>query len=323
MTVKISVVIPTFNRREYLLECLTAIRSQRVQPFEVIVVDDGSTDGTQDELATRNDLTLLKQENSGPGAARNLGASKASGDYFAFLDSDDLWLPWTIEVISAILESHGRPPLLFGKYEDFKGYIGSVEEAATSVLEFQDLLASTCKGHFFAGAGMMVIERGAFAATGGFVVDRLNAEDHDLALELGVAKGFVQIVEPTTILHRVHRDNESNDLIKSARGIERLILKEKRNRYPGGAIRRFERRRLISAHSRPVIVELLKSKDVELAWRLFSETLIWQLRGWRFRFLGWTTFKFLTLLIEKILRSLSRERSNPEEKSSSESFRQK
>jgi glycosyltransferase involved in cell wall biosynthesis len=97
----ISVVIPTHNRERLLIEALESVRAQDVRPIEIVVVDDGSTDGTvaavnrwrlehpDAELA----LTLLAQENRGGNAARNAGVRAATGDIVAFLDSDDTWRP--------------------------------------------------------------------------------------------------------------------------------------------------------------------------------------------------------------------------------------
>ncbi len=96
---KLSVVIPTFNRSELLSLALASVAEQTVKPHEIIVVDDGSTDATQDVLAdfagrhADIELHVIRQENRGPSAARNAGAIAASGELIAFLDDDDLWLP--------------------------------------------------------------------------------------------------------------------------------------------------------------------------------------------------------------------------------------
>ena len=91
---KISVVVPTYNRRELLKRALLSVFSQISLPAEVTVIDDGSTDGT--ELMLRREFPQVNyyyQENLGVSAARNLGIQQATGDWLAFLDSDDEWLP--------------------------------------------------------------------------------------------------------------------------------------------------------------------------------------------------------------------------------------
>jgi glycosyltransferase involved in cell wall biosynthesis len=92
----ISVIIPTYNRSNRLIKTLESVARQSLPPGEVIVVDDGSTDATRQAVDSFRNISTLNlryhfQSNSGPGAARNTGIEKASGNYLAFLDSDDEW----------------------------------------------------------------------------------------------------------------------------------------------------------------------------------------------------------------------------------------
>jgi len=90
----VSVIIPTYNRGWIIKEAVDSVLSQNFLGFEIIVVDDGSTDNTQDILsAYKNDIKVLKHNNQGVSAARNRGIALASGRFIAFLDSDDLWMP--------------------------------------------------------------------------------------------------------------------------------------------------------------------------------------------------------------------------------------
>ena len=92
--ISISVIIPTYNRAHLLPRCLDSVIAQKLRSHEIIVVDDGSTDSTRD-LVRRNypGIKLISQENRGVSAARNAGIGAAQGDWLAFLDSDDAWLP--------------------------------------------------------------------------------------------------------------------------------------------------------------------------------------------------------------------------------------
>ncbi|MBU2521270.1 MAG: glycosyltransferase [Proteobacteria bacterium] len=90
----VSVIIPTYNRGWAIKEAVDSVLAQDFTDFELIVVDDGSTDNTQDILNSyKEDIIVLHQGNKGVSAARNRGIASASGQYIAFLDSDDLWLP--------------------------------------------------------------------------------------------------------------------------------------------------------------------------------------------------------------------------------------
>src|SRR6266571_4199886 len=111
-----SIIIPTYNRASLLPHTLNSVWGQSFSDFEVIVVDDGSTDATHQLLSGyQGRLRVFPQNNRGPGAARNLGASRASGDYLAFLDSDDVWLPWTLETYRRVISRSQRPAFIAGK----------------------------------------------------------------------------------------------------------------------------------------------------------------------------------------------------------------
>src|ERR1700722_11062092 len=90
----VSCVIPVFNGERFLAEAIESVLAQSYETSEIIVVDDGSTDGTK-TVAARFDqrVAYVEQSNAGPASARNHGIQRASGDFIAFLDSDDLWHP--------------------------------------------------------------------------------------------------------------------------------------------------------------------------------------------------------------------------------------
>lgn len=93
----ISVIIPTFNRKKILKNALSSVFQQTVSPHEIIVVDDGSSDGTQQLVAEYPEVTYIGQENKGVSAARNQGIKHARGEWICFLDDDDIWQPKKLE----------------------------------------------------------------------------------------------------------------------------------------------------------------------------------------------------------------------------------
>ncbi len=108
MHCKVSVIIPTLNRCSQLKKAVDSVLNQTCRDFEVIVVDDGSTDGTRDLFNPWPVQVLyLFQQNQGVAAARNAGIRRAQGEWLAFLDSDDAWLP---EKLERQLEFHGKNP---------------------------------------------------------------------------------------------------------------------------------------------------------------------------------------------------------------------
>ena len=99
MSPQVSIIIPLYNKAPYLARTLTSIQRQTFSDFEIIVVDDGSTDGGADIVRALNDarVRLIRQHNLGPGAARNAGITAARAEFVAFLDADDEWLPGYLE----------------------------------------------------------------------------------------------------------------------------------------------------------------------------------------------------------------------------------
>jgi glycosyltransferase involved in cell wall biosynthesis len=104
---KVSVIIPTYNRSEMLKQAIDSVLAQGFDDFELIVVDDGSTDNTEETLAAcKGKIIYCRQENRGVSAARNRGIGIASGELIAFLDSDDLWLPGKLSCQVDFFNSH-------------------------------------------------------------------------------------------------------------------------------------------------------------------------------------------------------------------------
>jgi len=110
---RVSVVIPTFNCERYLEQTVESVLAQTYTDYEVIVVDDGSTDGTPSLLARYGQAVhYIRQANQGASAARNLAMSQARGELIAYLDADDLWMPEKLAIQVAYMDAHPRCGLL-------------------------------------------------------------------------------------------------------------------------------------------------------------------------------------------------------------------
>lgn len=113
---KISIVIPTFNSEKYIAETLQSVFDQTYQDFEVVVVDDGSTDSTLSVLQTYLPrIKVISKSNGGPASARNLAISNSDGEWIAFLDSDDLWVKNKLELQVAYFKHHPSVGLVYGE----------------------------------------------------------------------------------------------------------------------------------------------------------------------------------------------------------------
>jgi GT2 family glycosyltransferase len=281
-----SVIIPTFNRIELLGSALESVFSQRGTEFEIIVVDDGSSDRTIEYLhSLENRVSVFRQSNRGPGAARNLGARHAQGKYLAFLDSDDLWFPWTLEVYQAVIHKHCDPSFIAGKPYAFSNEheLDRIIPATAQTEQFADYLASGDEWRWW-GVSSFVIRNDALTAAGGFTDEWVNGEDADLALRLGVAAGFVQITAPVTFAYRGHAASAMKDAKRTLAGAWSKVYAEQLGHYPVGSVRARERRRILTRHTRPVTLACLRKGELKPGWDLYRSTFGWniELGQWKY-----------------------------------------
>lgn len=305
LSAKFSVVIPTFNRLELLRETIASVKTQSYRSFEVIVVDDGSTDGTLRWLADKEpQVRVVQQTHRGPGAARNAGAQHATGTYLAFLDSDDLWFSWTLQTYAQIVSQQKSPAFVAGRQHIFSGsdvgFGSPVTEKKTELLVFQDYLSSSDAWRWW-GVSSFVIRRDVFQRIRGFGELNVYGEDADLALKLGVEAGFVQVLGPPTFAYRQHATNSMTNLARIVDGARLMIQSENESVYPGGRARSGERLQIITRHIRPTILACLNSGRWRVALDLYRATFWWNLRLFRIRYL----FAFPLLMIFSLIWSKS------------------
>lgn len=157
----ISTIIPVFNGERYVGEAISSILSQDYRPLEVIVVDDGSTDGTA-EVVNRfgAGVRYYYQNNSGTAVSRNRGTAYARGPFYAFLDADDLWPPDKLTVQMAAFEADPALEAVFGLVRQFY-----TPDLARSVRKRVRCLSGTVPGYC---APAMLIKREAFHRVGPF-----------------------------------------------------------------------------------------------------------------------------------------------------------
>ena len=300
-----SVVIPTYNRVHFLARTMESVWQQRFTDYEVVVVDDGSQDGTQAYLqGLGNKVRVIRQTNCGPGAARNVGAREAQGDYVAFLDSDDLWFPWTLETFARAIREHKRPHIVGGTFVEFmdEADLFNVRQEPYQTSWFVDYLASY-RYPYYVGSGTCVLRREVFAGAMRFLEDRLNGEDHDLIVRMGTLPGFVRILAPVTLAWRRHPASETGDFASSVSGAMRLLAREKSGVYPGGTERSRERYAILTRHTRPTALTCLKNGEFKQAWQLYRLTCGWNivLGHWKY-VLAFPILAVLSLLSRRIAR---------------------
>jgi glycosyltransferase involved in cell wall biosynthesis len=202
----VSVIIPAYNAARYITDAIESVLGQSYPPSEVIVVDDGSTDETVEIVRRYGDrIILLQQCNRGPAAARNAGIGRASGEFIAFLDADDVWTSRNLELQVGMLTEHPEYVLTYGHVRRFTGSPSPEIYRATpcnnswpqgdvSVALIRDTIWATCAA---------VVRRRVLTRTGGFDEALRIGEDYDLWLRIAAVGpvGYVPYYVAAVRLH--------------------------------------------------------------------------------------------------------------------------
>jgi glycosyltransferase involved in cell wall biosynthesis len=197
----VSVVIPAFEAERYVGAAIESVLAQGYEPLEIVVVDDGSTDGTAAAVARYGDrVHHHAQEHAGIGAARNRGVALARGDLIAFLDADDLWAPNKLARQTAALAADPALDLVFGHVLQF----------VSAELDPADAAKVRCPTEAAPGhlPGTLLARREAFACVGTFATDCRVGEFVDWcarARERGLTE---RMLPETVLLRRIHTTNQ-------------------------------------------------------------------------------------------------------------------
>ncbi len=195
----VSVIIPTYNRRFFLKEAVESVLQQDYTLYELIVVDDGSTDGTQAAISEYPSVTCVRQKNSGPAAARNRGVSLARGKLIAFLDSDDLWLPQKLSTQVALMEND--PQVLVTYTDEIWIRNGVRVNPRKKHKKYSGWIFASCLPLCIISPSSVMIHRNIFNQVGAFDEALPVCEDYDLWLRIA-ARLPVSFIEQKLIIKR-------------------------------------------------------------------------------------------------------------------------
>ena len=187
----VSVIIPTYNRAAYLQKALQSVKEQTYQPLEIIVIDDGSTDDTRIMLeGCEVQLRYIYQENKGISGARNTGIRNANGEYVAFLDSDDYWVPEKTAQQVALFKQHPEYGLVASRCASIRldGSYRERNRPGRSGWILEDLF----KANFIRTSAAMV-KKECFENIGLFDEELKECEEYDLWLRIAAQypMGFI------------------------------------------------------------------------------------------------------------------------------------
>lgn len=205
----VSVIIPTYNRAPYIAETIESVLNQTYTDYEIIVIDDGSTDNTREAVGPYTDqIQYVVQENSGSSGARNHGLRLAQGQYIAFLDSDDVWLPDKLEKQITYMEAHPEAGLVYGPYQPVDSNLqpfGTPSATPHHGDAYEDML-----GGCVIATSNVLMRREATVQVGEF--DPYLEMMQDIDYWIRTAQDYkIGVVHAVLNYQRIHRDNKPRD----------------------------------------------------------------------------------------------------------------
>jgi glycosyltransferase involved in cell wall biosynthesis len=229
----VSVIVPVYNGAPYLAKSLASVLAQSHVPHEVIVVDDGSTDSTPEVLEKFKDCIVIKRiPNQGVSNARNIGMDTASGDYFAFMDHDDLWFKNKLQKQVEIALQYPDVGLVCCNYflrvayfgnRLFKHYQGLRHRGEMNWdTPINDPFGALLKENFVGTASAVLVKKTVADRAGGFEKRFVVCEDYHYWLRCARRAGVVALAQPL-MYKRTHTTNLSNDQRRIFR-YNRMIL---------------------------------------------------------------------------------------------------
>jgi glycosyltransferase involved in cell wall biosynthesis len=242
-TVRFSILMPVFNQEKYVRTAIESVLTQDFTDFELIVIDDGSTDNSPAIIQTYGSkLKFLRQRNQGPEVARNNGAAIAKGEYLVFLDSDDFFFPYALATIERVVRYFDFPPLVLATLLFFKNGEAIPAPVATpiEIYKYKDFLSRTRPlGSAERAANLtdsIVVRKTVFDEVGGMrnsSPQTFHNEDSHLLLKLGNYSPCIVINEPCTTAYRKHATSSTSNVTAIADGWRRLARAERSGEYQG------------------------------------------------------------------------------------------
>lgn len=227
VTTLVSVIIPSYNRAKYLKYTLDSVQRQTFKDFECIIVNDGSTDNTEEiaskVLLTDNRFKYIYQNNSGVSAARNSGIAESKGEYLAFLDSDDIWEPQMLQETVKVLNTHPDLSVVYGAC-DLIDQFGKVISQKISPGPSKNYLKDLAISCVFA-INSALTRKLVFLKIGMFDTNLNGSEDWDIwlrAADEGFNFGFI---DKLFCHYRRHSNSLSHDIERMRTGAFSLLEK--------------------------------------------------------------------------------------------------
>jgi glycosyltransferase involved in cell wall biosynthesis len=221
----VNVIIPVFNGERFLAEAIDSVLAQTYRPLEILIVDDGSTDGSariaRDYAQHESNVLYFRQSNCGPAAARNAGLQHAHGHAIAFLDADDLWTPSKLASQAAALRDSPSGGIVLGRLQRLKliHSQGFVPHGASELA---------------LNLGASLIRRQVFGAVGTFDESLRLADDWDWYMRARELAVSILVQDDVVLFYRRHDDNLTNQRDETDRSTVQILkrsLERRRKRH--------------------------------------------------------------------------------------------
>lgn len=227
---KVSVIIPTYNRAHLLLpRAVKSVLNQTFTDFELIIVDDASTDNTKEVVESFNDSQIRymrHEQNKGGGAARNTGIEKARGEFIAFLDSDDEWMKEKLErQIAAFSQANPRIGFIFCGMKTNTILNSSSYVSITSPTVYGDISTDVLTGILGCHLSGLMVRRSTIVAIGGFDPILASSQDWDLMIRLSQISLVSSVPDILAVYHKHESHSITRNLEALIAGRERILNK--------------------------------------------------------------------------------------------------
>ena len=262
-----SLIIACYKQEQFIRETVDSALALPYPDKEIIVVDDASPDRTTQILEEYGDkIRLIKHEkNLGANVGRNEGATAANGEYLVFLDGDDLYLPWALDLYARIIELK-KPKIILCRLLFFNGPVPRPPfddfGHSVQVVEYDALMRKEYR--YRGSASAIVVDRQVFLEVGGFTKEFFPSDIDDLTIKLGYSGKTVHILSHPTTAYRIHDKNTVHQIDRFVETMSMVVRKEKNGSYPGGRPCRYERYAYIGG---PVYYWFKRALGDGLYWR--------------------------------------------------------
>jgi len=272
----VTIVIPTYNRLQFVQQAIASVIAQTYIHWELIIVDDGSDDGTADAIISMNDsrIKLLQMKHIGNIASlRNTGVKAGSGDWLAFLDSDDIWVKQKLEIQLQTLLREGKR-WGYGGFELMNGEMQTISTKAGIYRPVSGWIAKeVLTTEASVNIGTLMLERSLFEVAGGFNEDAelLFREDYDLVIRLAIRAEALAV--PDLLVRVREHTGRSTNAFEYGNDRTASVYEHFIRTHPDKVLVKIARRRMAGELAEAAVKRIMQKKYSEAGRKLWKAFL--------------------------------------------------